>query len=168
MFDDIFNSNDMINMQKILRDNNKTITCAESCTGGLIALLITEVSGSSDIFRGSIVTYCNDIKEKILDVDKQTMIKYGVVSCEVVEQMAIGVEKIFKSDFTIAVSGIAGPNGGSIQKPVGTICYALIHSKSQITTKMLNLAGTRKSIQTEASKIILKEISKIISKTLDK
>ena len=87
MFDDIFNEKDMVNLQAILQNNNKTITCAESCTGGLIASLITQISGSSNIFKGSIVTYSNDIKQQELNVSKDTMIKYGVVSCEVVVQM---------------------------------------------------------------------------------
>jgi len=167
MFDEIFNENDMINLQNILRDNNKTITCAESCTGGLIASMITQISGSSAIFRGSIVTYCNDIKETELNVSKDTMIKYGVVSPQVVDQMASGVLNKFDASFALSVSGIAGPNGGSEAKPVGMICYA-IGDKNKIITNTIYLKGTRKSIQIEASKIILKEILKFIKKTLDK
>ena len=108
-------------IQDILKQNNLTITCAESCTGGLIASEITSISGSSSIFRGSIVTYCNEIKEQELDVKKETMIKYGVVSCEVVEQMLDGVLSKFDASIAIAVSGVAGPNGGTKDKPVGTV-----------------------------------------------
>jgi len=168
MFDDIFNEQDMIDLQQLLRDNNMTITCAESCTGGLIASLITQVSGSSDIFRGSIVTYCNEVKEKELDVKKETMIEYGVVSTQVVEQMAKGVMKKFNSDFSLSVSGVAGPNVGTQNKPVGTVCFAILQKDKNIISKKINLDGTRKSIQLESSKIILKEIYKIIQKTLDK
>ncbi len=168
MYDEIFNSKDMKDMQDILRLHNKTITCAESCTGGLIASLITEVSGSSDIFRGSIVTYCNDIKEQELNVSKDTMIEYGVVSTQVVEQMCIGVTKKFNSDYSVSVSGIAGPGGGSENKPVGMICYAIYAKNKKIISDTIYLEGPRKSIQLESSKIILKEIYKFIQKTLDK
>ncbi len=168
MFDDIFNEQDMIDLQQLLRDNNMTITCAESCTGGLIASLITQVSGSSDIFRGSIVTYCNEVKEKELDVKKETMIEYGVVSTQVVEQMAKGVMNKFNSDFSLSVSGVAGPGGGTQNKPVGTVCFAILQKDQNIISKKINLEGTRKSIQLESSKIILQEIYKFIKKTLDK
>ena len=87
MYNKIFSSEDMVKLQNHLMQNNQTITCAESCTGGLIASMITEISGSSSIFKGSIVTYCNEIKEQELNVKKQTMIDFGVVSCEVVQQM---------------------------------------------------------------------------------
>ena len=157
MYDEIFNENDMMNLQKILRKNGKTMTCAESCTGGLIASMITEISGSSDIFRGSIVTYCNDIKEQELNVSKETMIKHGVVSDEVVEQMCNGISKKFNADYSLAVSGIAGPNGGSKQKPVGMICFAISKKNQKPICYTVYLKGTRKEIQIEASKIILKD-----------
>ena len=168
MFDDIFNEKDMVNLQAILQNNNKTITCAESCTGGLIASHITQISGSSNIFKGSIVTYSNDIKQQELNVSKDTMIKYGVVSCEVVEQMVKGVAKKFNAEYAIAVSGIAGPNGGTKNKPVGMVCFAILTSNNEIKSNTLYLKGTRKSIQLEASKIILKEIYKFIKNILDK
>ena len=99
MYEAIFSSKDMINFQNILKENNQTITTAESCTGGLISSMITEISGSSEIFKGSVITYCNEIKEQELNVKKKTMIEHGVVSCEVVEEMLVGVIKKFNSDF---------------------------------------------------------------------
>jgi nicotinamide-nucleotide amidase len=167
MFDEIFNENNMIDLQKILKENKQTITCAESCTGGLIASMITQIPGSSSVFRGSIVTYCNDIKETELNVSKDTMIKYGVVSHQVVKQMASGVLDKFDANFALSVSGIAGPDGGSEAKPVGMICYA-IANQDEIITNTIYLKGPRKSIQFEASKTILKEIYKFIQISLDK
>ena len=93
---------------------------AESCTGGHIAHVITSVPGSSAYYKGTVVAYSNDVKIKLLQVDKKLIRKYGAVSKEVVEQMAKGVLRSMSTDYAIATSGIAGPDGGSIDKPVGT------------------------------------------------
>ena len=159
-----FTDKDMINLQTILRKNNQTITCAESCTGGLIASMITRISGSSAIFRGSIVTYSNEIKEKELGVKKETMIKYGVVSYEVVEQMLKGVIKKFNATYSIAVSGVAGPNGGSNEKPVGTVVIGVSSNKGDKNIQVYKLKGDRKIVQLQASKIGLKNIFDILEK----
>jgi len=164
MFDNIFNNNDMIKLQNRLRDNNQTITCAESCTGGLIASMLTEVSGSSSIFRGSIVTYCNEIKEQELNVEKETMIEYGVVSCEVVEQMCIGTLKKFDADFAIAVSGVAGPGGGTEKKPVGTVVIGVVSKSGDKNIEIYNFKGDRKEVQIQAAKTALKKNFKILFK----
>ena len=164
MYDDIFSTKDMINFQKTLKENNQTVTTAESCTGGLISSLITEISGSSEIFKGSVVTYCNEIKEQELNVNKNTMIKYGVVSCEVVEEMLLGVIKKFDSDFGIAVSGIAGPNGGTKDKPVGTVAIGVITRAGLINSKIFHFSGNRKSVQLQAAKTALLLNFEILSK----
>ena len=164
MYDEIFSSKDMLNFQNILKKNNQSITTAESCTGGLISSMITEISGSSQIFRGSIVTYCNEIKEQELKVNKITMINYGVVSCEVVEEMLIGVMKKFNSDFSIAVSGVAGPNGGTKSKPVGTVAIGVLSSNGIKNIQMFHFNGNRKEIQLQAAKMALKLNFEILSK----
>lgn len=164
MFENIFNDDDMTKIQNKLRDNNQTITCAESCTGGLIASMITEVSGSSSIFRGSLVSYCNEIKEQELNVQKETMINFGVVSCEVVEQMCQGVLKKFDADFAIAVSGVAGPGGGTIKKPIGTVSIGVISKNGDKNIAMYNFKGDRKKVQIQASKTALKIIFEILFK----
>ena len=156
MYDEIFSSNEMIEFQNNLSNNNQTVTTAESCTGGLISSMITEVSGSSKIFKGSIVTYCNEIKEQELDVKKDTMIKFGVVSCEVVEEMLVGVLKKFKSDFAIAVSGVAGPNGGTKDKPVGTVAIGVMSNKGMKNIQIFHFKGDRKEVQIQAAKTALK------------
>jgi nicotinamide-nucleotide amidase len=110
----------------ILTERNLTLSTAESCTGGRIASMITSVPGSSNYFKGSIVAYSNEIKESVLGVPSAIIEEYGAVSKEVVEKMAQGVRKKFGTDLAIAVSGIAGPAGGTDEKPVGTtwICVS--------------------------------------------
>ncbi len=164
MFNEIFNTDDMIKLQEILIKKKETITCAESCTGGLVASLITEISGSSSIFRGSIVTYCNEVKEQELHVKKETMIKFGVVSCEVVEQMCQGVLKKFDADYAIAISGVAGPTGGTKAKPVGTVVIGIMDNKKYQDIQIYHFQGDRKDIQTQAAKTALNTIFKILSK----
>jgi len=137
----------VIKIENILREHNWTITCAESCTGGLIASKITEISGSSEIFRGSIITYCNDIKEQELGVKKETMIKYGVVSKEVVSQMLDGVLKKFNATYAIAVSGVAGPNGGTKDKPVGTVVVGIKNIFGFERIEKFHFNGDRKIVQ---------------------
>ncbi len=168
MQNDIFNENDMIKLQTLLRANKQTITTAESCTGGLVASMITKISGSSDIFNGSIVTYSNKIKNQELNVKNETLEKYGAVSCEVVNEMLDGVIKKFDADFAIAISGIAGPNGGTKNKPVGTVVIGLSDSNNDKIVAVYNFSGSREEVQIQAAKVALKEISKFIQKSLDK
>lgn len=148
-------NNENILLQNILRKNNYTLTCAESCTGGLISSKIIEIPNSSDIFKGSIIAYSNEIKEKELGVKKETLAQYGVVSKEVVDSMLNGVLKKFDSTYAIAVSGIAGPHGGTKTKPVGTVVIGIkdIFGYSNIQT--FHFAGNRKEIQFQSMKIAL-------------
>jgi len=141
----------MVKFQKRLNNSNKTITCAESCTGGLIASKITSISGSSSIFRGSVVTYCNEIKEQELNVNKQTMINNGVVSIQVVDEMLNGVLKKFDASIAIAVSGIAGPNGGSKEKPVGTVVIGIKSTCGYVNIQKYFFEGSRIEIQEMAT-----------------
>lgn len=119
----------------LLREKQMTVSTAESCTGGMIAHKITSVSGSSEYFLGSIVSYANDVKINELGVDQGDIEKYGAVSEQVVTQMAEGVRQKLKTDFAIATSGIAGPDGGSIEKPVGTVWIAVATPGSTISKK---------------------------------
>ena len=168
MYNNIFNENDMIRLQKILRANKQTITTAESCTGGLIASMITKISGSSDIFDGSIVTYSNKIKNQELNVKNETLEKYGAVSIEVVNEMLKGVLKKFDANFAIAISGIAGPNGGTRNKPVGTVIIGISDENNHKIVNIYNFKGSREDIQIQAAKVALKEIYKFIKNSLDK
>ncbi|NNL78431.1 MAG: competence/damage-inducible protein A [Desulfobacterales bacterium] len=109
----------------LLRENGATVATAESCTGGLIADLLTDVSGSSDYFLLSTVTYANQAKMKVLGVSGETLDKHGAVSEETAKEMAKGVQQISGSTYGLATSGIAGPGGGTEGKPVGTVCIGL-------------------------------------------
>ena len=160
MFEDIFNNEDMILLQNYLKEHKKTITSAESCTGGLIASMITEISGSSDIFNGSIVTYSNKIKNQELNVKIDTLNKYGAVSYEVVDEMLSGVIKKFDANYAIAVSGIAGPNGGTKDKKVGTVIIGICDDNMNKDIEICHFEGSRKEVQIQASKHSLKKVLK--------
>jgi len=140
----------------LLKEKNATLATAESCTGGNIARLITSIKGSSAYFKGSVIAYSNDIKENILNVANNDIVKHGAVSKEVVEQMAIGVKKLFNTDYAIATSGIAGPDGGTDEKPIGTTWIA-VAGPNEISVKKYTF-GTRRDIN----------IRRASSKSLDK
>lgn len=123
---------------KLLTEQKKTLALAESCTGGLIANRITNISGASEIFLGGVVSYANSAKEKFLGVKPETLKKFGAVSEEVAREMALGAREKFGSDFAISVTGIAGPNGGSPEKPVGTVFIALAAEKFIAVKKFVN------------------------------
>lgn len=127
---------------ELLKANRFTVATAESCTGGMIAELLTSVSGSSAYFRGGVVAYSNDIKRNFLDVLESDLEHFGAVSEAVVEQMAKGIQKKMNSDFGIATSGVAGPSGGSDEKPVGTVWIALA-SKDKVISKKFTFENNR-------------------------
>ncbi len=110
---------------ELLRKKGFTLSTAESCTGGYIAHKITEVPSCSDYYKGSVVAYSNEIKENVLGVKSRSLEKHGAVSEEVVKEMALGVRELYGTDCSIATSGIAGPDGGTEDKPVGTVWIAV-------------------------------------------
>ena len=120
---------------KLLLKNGKTMSTAESCTGGYIAHLITAMAGSSAFYNGSVVSYSNEIKENLLQVKKTTIDAVGAVSEEVVKEMAAGALKHIGTDYTIAVSGIMGPDGGVPDKPVGTVWVCVGSNEKVVTHK---------------------------------
>jgi nicotinamide-nucleotide amidase len=124
---------------KLLTKKKKTLALAESCTGGLIAHRITNVPGASEIFRGGIVAYSNAAKEKFLGVRAESLKKFGAVSEQVARAMAAGAREKFGADFAIAVTGIAGPSGGTVDKPVGTVFIAMASALKLEVKKFLNV-----------------------------
>jgi len=148
----------------ILELSSKTLATAESCTGGNIAHKITSVAGSSAYFKGSIVAYSNEIKEKVLHVPTEILEKHGAVSQEVVEIMAKEVRKLMNADFSIATSGIAGPSGGTTEKPVGTIWIAV--SSEEKTLSQMYTYGTNRiqniERSTQTAFLLLKDLIETI------
>jgi nicotinamide-nucleotide amidase len=127
---------------KLLKENHFTVATAESCTGGNIAGLITRIPGSSAWFRGSIIAYANEIKVKYLDITENLLNSHGAVSREVVEMMAQSCLLHLDTDYSVATSGIAGPDGGTISKPVGTVWIA-VASRKGITSQCFHFGEHR-------------------------
>jgi nicotinamide-nucleotide amidase len=132
-----------------------TVSLAESCTGGLVAHRLTNVSGSSSVFKGSIVAYANEVKTQILAVKEDTLIKHGAVSIETAREMALGAQKVTQSNLAISLSGIAGPGGGSPDKPVGTVCIGECFSPGEAEAKLYKFRGDRDYLKLRFSEMAL-------------
>ena len=129
-------------MGRKLRMAGVTIACAESCTGGLLTSTLTDVPGSSSYVVGSVVSYSNDVKMRILHVSEEILSVYGAVSEETARAMAEGVRHLMQTDIGVGITGIAGPDGGSPEKPVGLVYIATAVSAHTIVKKY-NFSGTR-------------------------
>jgi nicotinamide-nucleotide amidase len=145
----------------LLKKKNKTLATAESCTGGFIAHQITSIPGSSKYFIGSIISYDNKIKQQELNVTSDTLLNNGAVSEECVKQMSSAILNKFGVDYAIATSGIAGPDGGSDEKPVGTVWIA-IASKHEVITKKFNMGDNRERTILRTSLMALDMLRKMI------
>lgn len=131
-----------------------TLSLAESCTGGLIASSLTDIPGSSGYFKGGVVAYSNQAKQDLLNVPASVLKKYGAVSQETAMAMASGARHVFKSDASLSVTGIAGPTGGTLLKPVGTVFMA-VSFKKKIYFKKYQFRGSRQGIKTLAKNAAL-------------
>ena len=155
-----------IPLEKILGERlfekELTLGTAESCTGGNIAHLVTSIAGSSQYFLGAIVSYANEVKEGVLFVTKSSLETYGAVSEEVVREMALGAQKQLKSDCVIAISGIAGPSGGTEDKPVGTAWVATL-VKDKLITQKYKLGTVRDVNITRASNLAMLQLLDMIN-----
>ncbi len=147
---------------KLLRQKKMTISIAESCTGGLVAHRITNIPGSSDYFERGIVTYSNRSKEKMLRISKHLIETKGAVSAEVVECMAEGVRKLANTDLGIGISGIAGPGGGTVEKPVGTVFIGISDKSKGTFSKRFKFRGSREEVKLISSEAALDWIRKFI------
>ena len=132
---------------RILSRYGKTVSTAESCTGGTISALFTSVPGSSEYFLGSVTSYANSVKTGVLGVPEEIIDRYGAVSSECVAAMAEGVRRITGSDYSVATSGIAGPGGGSDEKPVGTVWIGVSSPKETMTYKMVFKGDRKRNIE---------------------
>ena len=149
-------------LHKKLIKKNITLSVAESCTGGLLSSKFTRLSGSSKYFQMGLVTYSNNAKVKILKVNKKIINKYGSVSTECCEAMVQGLSKISKSKINISITGIAGPNGGTKDKPVGLVYIGLTKRNKTIVSKNFFKKKDRKSIQNKTVEKCIKLIQDII------
>jgi PncC family amidohydrolase len=131
---------------ELLRTKNLKLTCAESCTGGLLSALFTSISGSSDVFERGFVTYSNQSKIEMLSVKEKTLKYFGAVSEEVAKEMALGALKNSKADIAIAITGIAGPKSDDTEKPVGLV-YIAVATKEKIQVRKFNFSGDRDEVR---------------------
>ena len=147
---------------RILTKKKLSVSFAESCTGGLLASTITSISGSSKVFNMGLITYSNNAKVKLLKVPKKTITKYGAVSHETCLLMVENLSKISKSNISISITGVAGPNGGTKQKPVGLVYVGLKKGRKTIIKKNLFKNKGRIFIQKATVKKVLKMVLKNI------
>lgn len=148
---------------RMLAENGKTLSAAESCTGGTISALLTSVPGSSAYYLGSVTSYANEIKMNVLGVPEEIIAKYGAVSSECVAAMAEGVRKLTGSDYSVATSGIAGPGGGSEEKPVGLVWIGVSSEKGTETFKMVFRNDRKRNIERFASSALNKLREKLVN-----
>ena len=152
----------MKNIVKKLTQKKLKISFAESCTGGMLACSITSISGASKVFNLGLVTYSNQAKIKVLNVNKNIIKKYGAVSAECCEAMVKNLAKISKAQINVSVTGIAGPNGGTKNKPVGLVFIGVKKSSKIVITKNIFKQKTRNLIQKATVKRSLEIINNLI------
>ncbi|MDX1284548.1 MAG: CinA family protein, partial [Draconibacterium sp.] len=149
---------------QMLLERGKTLAVAESCTGGYISHLITSISGCSTYYNGSVTSYSNEIKEKVLGVSKNSLIEYGAVSEQVAREMVAGIKKVMNADFAIATTGIAGPTGGTEDKPVGTVWIAVAGEKKIFAKKFIFVGDHRERNIIRSSQTALQILRRMILK----
>jgi len=150
-----------IKIGRDLSDSNKSVTTAESCTGGWVGKVFTGIPGSSNWYGFGFITYSNRAKLKVLGVKKNSLSTEGAVSEGVVKEMAIGAIEKTGSDYAISISGIAGPTGGTEDKPVGTVCFG-IGSKNQLNSFTKHFKGDRDEVRKQSVFFALNELSKCL------
>jgi PncC family amidohydrolase len=148
---------------ELLRSKNLTISVAESCTGGKVGDLLTDVSGSSDYFMGGVISYSNRAKAELLGVREKTLATKGAVSDEVARQMASGVRESLHAKIGVGITGIAGPLGGTPKKPVGLVYIAVDSDKGTICAKDL-FKGSRTQVKTQSADRALELVREFVSK----
>ena len=150
---DIYTTEEETTLEKAVVDllmaNKLTITCAESCTGGMLSARLINVSGVSDVYKAGVVTYANKAKHRLLGVKKGTLEKYGAVSEQTAKEMAKGAAMLAKADVAVAITGIAGPDGGTKEKPVGLV-YISCFVKDKTVVKKYNFRGNRNKVRESA------------------
>ena len=133
-----------------LKQVGATVTCAESCTGGWIAKVLTDISGSSAWFERGFVTYSNDAKQQLVGVKADSLAQHGAVSEAVVTEMALGAQREAQAEFAVSVSGIAGPDGGSDEKPVGTVWFGFAAPQGKVKAFCQHFSGDREAVRRQS------------------
>lgn len=151
-----------IELGKLLTAKNLTIACAESCTGGLLTSRLTDVPGSSAYVQGSIVSYSNEVKNSVLKVQAETLKNFGAVSEQTARQMSANVRELLKTDIGVGVTGIAGPSGGTAEKPVGTV-YISVSDSRKTTVKLFNFSGSRSEIKNQACDAAMQMVMDVVN-----
>jgi PncC family amidohydrolase len=144
---------------------NISIGAAESCTGGMVAAALTSVPGSSEVFKGAIVSYANEVKVALLDVKSETLYKEGAVSEKVALEMAQGARKALYVDYAVSITGVAGPGGGSARKPVGTVWIAVTNNREE-RAMLHRFTGTREQIRVASTEAALQKLQLFIQDTV--
>jgi PncC family amidohydrolase len=150
---------------KLLRSNGMTVSVAESCTGGMVGAILTSVAGASNWFAGGVTAYSDRIKVRLLSVSEDILSENGAVSRQTVEAMASGMMDLAGTDLALAVTGIAGPGGGTVEKPVGTVWMALCHGDIMLSWNEL-FAGGRDLVRSSASRCLLRELLKYLEEVI--
>lgn len=145
-----------------LLQRNWHVATAESCTGGGVAAAITAIPGSSAWFEYGIVSYANDAKQKLLGVKSETLVRDGAVSEAVVSEMARGILALAEADIAVAISGVAGPSGGTADKPVGTVWFAWAKASGEMKTELQYFSGDRHAVQKQAVTFALENLIALI------
>ncbi len=149
-------------VSKKLHINNLSLTSAESCTGGWVAKQITDLAGSSSIFDRGFVTYSNESKQDMLNVTKQTLDSFGAVSEQVAIEMAEGAIKNSQADIALSITGVAGPDGGTTEKPVGMVCFGWKQRNHKTLSTTIHFDGDRDSVRAQAVDFALSGVINLI------
>jgi nicotinamide-nucleotide amidase len=148
----------------ILLKNHWRLTTAESCTGGLVAASLTNLAGSSEWFERGYVTYSNDAKSEDIGVEAHLIQDHGAVSEQVAKAMAIGAKQSSNSNIALSITGIAGPTGGSKEKPVGTVCFAWTLDNDQVFSETKLFSGDRATVREQASQFAIQHLLELFKK----
>lgn len=153
-----------LRLGELLTQQQQILTTAESCTGGGVAMAITDIAGSSAWFDRAFVTYSNEAKQEMLGVAGETLAQYGAVSEPVVKAMALGALTHSRATISVSISGIAGPGGGSVDKPVGTVCFGFADTSGWIISETCHFEGDRTQVRSQAIEHSLKVLCDVLLK----
>ncbi|MBR4053554.1 MAG: CinA family protein [Clostridia bacterium] len=154
-------------LQKAVLQSGRTVAYAESCTGGLVAKLLTDLPGSSSVFRGGFVTYCNEMKEALLGVKRETLEKHFAVSAQTAEEMALGALERTGAEFAVSTTGVAGPSGDESGKPLGTVYIAIAKrtpAGMEAKAAEYHFPGDRSAVREQAAREALALLAKECSR----